>query len=421
MHSRRSASHAARRSRRPPPTSTTSITSRSVGRSSSRERSCPGSRLPAGRILFVNSLVPAGGRERRRALRRDEAGRAHLRRRAAPRGQRRRHPRRQRCHPGEPIRRCRSGCTSTSSATTTPIVCSVRTTSSASSWPCSRSGRAASSPTSVSARSSSSERPPVRILLTGHHGYIGSVARPMLEAAGHDVVGLDTFYYRGCDFGADAPAGAEIDARRPRPSRPRQLDGFDAVVHLAALSNDPLGDLRDRWTYAINLDGTSPSRGLRRPPASSASCSRPRARCTAPRARTTFSTRRRRSAHSRRTPSRRFARRRRCTSLPTTPSRRSTCGMPPPTACRRGFVSTSSSTTSRRGRTRPGRSACSPTARRGVRSSTSRHRACDAGDARGAARSSFTTRRSTSAPMSRTCGSATSRRRCTSSSTARSR
>jgi nucleoside-diphosphate-sugar epimerase len=95
----------------------------------------------------------------------------------------------------------------------------------------------------------------VRVLLTGHHGYIGSVTRPILEAAGHDVVGLDTFYYRGCDFGQDGQAGAEVTAD-VRSVAAADLEGFDAVVHLAALSNDPLGDLRNEWTYAINLDGT---------------------------------------------------------------------------------------------------------------------------------------------------------------------
>lgn len=95
----------------------------------------------------------------------------------------------------------------------------------------------------------------MRVLLTGHHGYIGSVTGPILESAGHDVVGLDTFYYRGCDFGLDGGPRAEI-AADVRDVAPERLAGFDAVVHLAALSNDPLGDLSPELTYAINLDGT---------------------------------------------------------------------------------------------------------------------------------------------------------------------
>ena len=95
----------------------------------------------------------------------------------------------------------------------------------------------------------------MKVLVTGHHGYIGTVLAPMLRDAGHDVVGLDTFFYRGCDFGDDtefAPA-LSLDVRDVTPA---ELEGFDAIVHLAALSNDPIGDLNSRWTYEINLDGS---------------------------------------------------------------------------------------------------------------------------------------------------------------------
>jgi nucleoside-diphosphate-sugar epimerase len=68
-------------------------------------------------------------------------------------------------------------------------------------------------------------------------------------------VGLDTFYYRGCDFGETSELRPKV-ALDLRDARPADLAGFDAVVHLAALSNDPIGDLNAGWTYAINLDGT---------------------------------------------------------------------------------------------------------------------------------------------------------------------
>jgi nucleoside-diphosphate-sugar epimerase len=95
----------------------------------------------------------------------------------------------------------------------------------------------------------------LRVLVTGHHGYVGSIVTPMVAAAGHDVVGLDTFFYEGCDLGADE---RPFEERRGdiRDVTADELEGFDAVVHLAALSNDPLGDLDPELTYDINLRGT---------------------------------------------------------------------------------------------------------------------------------------------------------------------
>lgn len=91
----------------------------------------------------------------------------------------------------------------------------------------------------------------MRVLLTGHKGYIGAVAGPILSSAGHDVVGLDTDLFSGCDFGEPGPAMPEI-RKDIRDLRKADLEGFDAVVHLAALSNDPLGDLDPDLTYDIN-------------------------------------------------------------------------------------------------------------------------------------------------------------------------
>lgn len=91
----------------------------------------------------------------------------------------------------------------------------------------------------------------MKVLLTGHKGYIGTVAVPMLAAAGHDVVGLDTDLFAGCDFGD--PASDVPQLRRDLRNLAKQdLEGFDAVVHLGALSNDPLSNLDSGLTYDIN-------------------------------------------------------------------------------------------------------------------------------------------------------------------------
>jgi nucleoside-diphosphate-sugar epimerase len=89
------------------------------------------------------------------------------------------------------------------------------------------------------------------VLLTGHDGYIGARMAPFLRDAGHEVVGLDTSYFEGCGFGGEPePLPAlRLDLRDVTPG---DLRGFDAVIHLAAISNDPLGDLNPECTYAIN-------------------------------------------------------------------------------------------------------------------------------------------------------------------------
>ncbi len=91
----------------------------------------------------------------------------------------------------------------------------------------------------------------MKVLLTGHKGYIGAVAGPILRSAGHEVSGLDTDLYAGSDFGG-APLPIAGSRKDLRDLTREDLEGFDAVVHLAALSNDPLGNLDSQLTYDIN-------------------------------------------------------------------------------------------------------------------------------------------------------------------------
>ena len=91
----------------------------------------------------------------------------------------------------------------------------------------------------------------MKVILTGHKGYIGAVAAPMLLAAGHEVVGLDTDLFVGCDFGNPNPEIQEL-RKDLRDLSASDFRGFDAVVHFGALSNDPLGNLDPQLTYDIN-------------------------------------------------------------------------------------------------------------------------------------------------------------------------
>ncbi|WP_392961438.1 NAD-dependent epimerase/dehydratase family protein [Streptomyces sp. LN245] len=91
----------------------------------------------------------------------------------------------------------------------------------------------------------------MRVLLTGHQGYLGTVMAPVLTAAGHEVVGLDSGLFADCVLGpapADPP-GPRVDLRDVTADH---VAGVDAVIHLAALSNDPLGSLAPELTYDIN-------------------------------------------------------------------------------------------------------------------------------------------------------------------------
>lgn len=93
----------------------------------------------------------------------------------------------------------------------------------------------------------------MRVLITGHEGYIGAVMVPRLLDQGHEVVGFDTGFFADCPFGDDsAVRGVETIRGDLRDVAPRHLAGFDAVIHLGALSNDPLGNLDGDLTYEIN-------------------------------------------------------------------------------------------------------------------------------------------------------------------------
>ncbi|MEK7583685.1 MAG: NAD(P)-dependent oxidoreductase, partial [Patescibacteria group bacterium] len=94
-----------------------------------------------------------------------------------------------------------------------------------------------------------------RVLMTGNEGYIGSVAAAYLADAGYEVTGLDTGYFRDCTLGTNVRPVKTIH-KDLRDLNRDDLEGFDAVIHLAALSNDPIGNLNREWTTSINVDGT---------------------------------------------------------------------------------------------------------------------------------------------------------------------
>jgi nucleoside-diphosphate-sugar epimerase len=96
----------------------------------------------------------------------------------------------------------------------------------------------------------------MKVLVAGDGGYIGAVLVPLFQAAGHEVDGLDLGLYEGCDLGPAAPRNAGRLPADMRDVTAARLAGYEAVVCLAALSNDPLGDLNPSATYSVNLDGT---------------------------------------------------------------------------------------------------------------------------------------------------------------------
>src|SRR6185437_14098293 len=97
----------------------------------------------------------------------------------------------------------------------------------------------------------------MKVFLTGHLGYIGTVMTPMLLAAGHRVTGCDSDFYQRCTFDDGGTITPVPSIRKDiRDLQRSDLEGFDAVIHLAALSNDPLSDLNRETTYSINHRGS---------------------------------------------------------------------------------------------------------------------------------------------------------------------
>lgn len=96
----------------------------------------------------------------------------------------------------------------------------------------------------------------MKVLVAGDRGYIGTVLVPFLRAAGYTADGLDLDLYAGCDLGPPATGTGPQPARDIRDVTVSELNGYDAVLCLAALSNDPLGDLNPAATFSVNLEGT---------------------------------------------------------------------------------------------------------------------------------------------------------------------
>jgi len=96
----------------------------------------------------------------------------------------------------------------------------------------------------------------MRILLTGHDGYIGHVLTPMLLDRGHEVTGIDSCLFEGCGFDTGKALSVPVIRKDVRQVELDDLRGFDAIAHLAGISNDPLGNLEPQTTYSINHEAS---------------------------------------------------------------------------------------------------------------------------------------------------------------------
>ena len=95
----------------------------------------------------------------------------------------------------------------------------------------------------------------MRVFVTGHKGYIGVHLTEILKQAGHQVTGCDLGLFDGCAW--DKTVAADVDLHKDvRVLSPKDLEGHDAVMHLAALSNDPMGEINQQLTYDINRDAS---------------------------------------------------------------------------------------------------------------------------------------------------------------------
>ena len=134
----------------------------------------------------------------------------------------------------------------------------------------------------------------MKVFVTGHQGYIGTHLVDLLKQEGHTVIGCDLDLFEGCNWEPMVKADREL-VKDVRKIEAADLDGCDCVMHLAAISNDPMGALNAQLTFDVNRDASIRlARDRQARPASRATCSPAVARSTA-RARSSTSTRATRS------------------------------------------------------------------------------------------------------------------------------